>query len=488
MASWVARPRPDAPRGLAPRRRFLLPVGRGPSLPFMSKPTKKGKGRTPLAAVVLAAGKGTRMKSSTAKVLHRVCGQAVVYFPVKRALEAGAAPVVVVVGHQADEVEAALRAALPGAPLRFARQEKQAAPPTRCWRPVGPLRGYRARSPSSPGTRRCSPPPRCGGGVGRARAARLRHHEPREPGGYGRVVHAPGTGARPGSSRRRTPRPRSGDQRGQRRPLRADADFLWTALARVDSQERPGRVLPDRPGGPGRRRRRRGGGRVDPLEASGVNDREELARAEPRAARGARLGADAGRRDPGGPGALPLRRGGGDRPRHDHRARRAAARRHPHRPGLPHRPGRVLVDAVLADGVTVKPYCDSTAARVGAGAVIGPFSRLRPGSDAGRGGCTSATSSRPRRPARARAPRPTTSPTSATPSSAPASTSARHHHLQLRRREEARDPHRRRRLHRLRLDPGGAHVASARAPTWPPARPSPRTCRPARWRWAAPSR
>src|SRR5574337_364412 len=81
--------------------------------------------RTPLAAIVLAAGKGTRMKTRRAKVLHEVCGRPLAYYPVKRALEAGADPVVVVVGHQAEEVEVALRAHLPGAPLRFVVQKEQ---------------------------------------------------------------------------------------------------------------------------------------------------------------------------------------------------------------------------------------------------------------------------------------------------------------------------------------------------------------------------
>ena len=81
--------------------------------------------REPLAAIVLAAGKGTRMKSRGPKVLHEVCGRPLAYYPVKRALDLGADPVVVVVGHQAEAVEAALSAALPEAPLRFAVQEQQ---------------------------------------------------------------------------------------------------------------------------------------------------------------------------------------------------------------------------------------------------------------------------------------------------------------------------------------------------------------------------
>src|SRR5512144_1673274 len=87
--------------------------------------SKSATPRRRLAAIVLAAGKGTRMRSSRAKVLHRLCGRPLAYYPVKRALEAGADPVVVVVGHQGEAVEAALRRHLPDAPLRFAWQKEQ---------------------------------------------------------------------------------------------------------------------------------------------------------------------------------------------------------------------------------------------------------------------------------------------------------------------------------------------------------------------------
>ena len=59
-----------------------------------------------LSAIVLGAGKGTRMKSERAKVLHPVLGRPLAYYPLKRAFELGAAPVVAVVGHQAEAVQA----------------------------------------------------------------------------------------------------------------------------------------------------------------------------------------------------------------------------------------------------------------------------------------------------------------------------------------------------------------------------------------------
>jgi bifunctional UDP-N-acetylglucosamine pyrophosphorylase / glucosamine-1-phosphate N-acetyltransferase len=61
-----------------------------------------------VACVVLAAGKGTRMRSSKAKVLHTLLGAPLVAYPIERAREVGADPVVAVLGHQSVDVEAAL--------------------------------------------------------------------------------------------------------------------------------------------------------------------------------------------------------------------------------------------------------------------------------------------------------------------------------------------------------------------------------------------
>lgn len=50
----------------------------------------------PFAALILAAGEGTRMRSARPKVLHEVCGRPLALWPVCAALEAGASGVVVV--------------------------------------------------------------------------------------------------------------------------------------------------------------------------------------------------------------------------------------------------------------------------------------------------------------------------------------------------------------------------------------------------------
>jgi bifunctional UDP-N-acetylglucosamine pyrophosphorylase / glucosamine-1-phosphate N-acetyltransferase len=59
-----------------------------------------------LAIVILAAGKGTRLKSSLAKVLHRAGGRPLVQHVVAVCAPLKARKVVVVVGHQAEQVSA----------------------------------------------------------------------------------------------------------------------------------------------------------------------------------------------------------------------------------------------------------------------------------------------------------------------------------------------------------------------------------------------
>jgi bifunctional UDP-N-acetylglucosamine pyrophosphorylase/glucosamine-1-phosphate N-acetyltransferase len=61
-----------------------------------------------LAAVVLAAGKGKRLRSATPKVLHPVAGRAVLWHVLQTLRAARPTKLVIVVGHGADDVRAAV--------------------------------------------------------------------------------------------------------------------------------------------------------------------------------------------------------------------------------------------------------------------------------------------------------------------------------------------------------------------------------------------
>ncbi len=75
-----------------------------------------------LAVVILAAGKGTRMKSDLPKVLHPLAGRPMIDWVVDLASQLGAARTVVVVAHQAEKVQAHLSGR---GGLSFALQEPQ---------------------------------------------------------------------------------------------------------------------------------------------------------------------------------------------------------------------------------------------------------------------------------------------------------------------------------------------------------------------------
>ncbi len=62
----------------------------------------------PPAAVILAAGKSTRMKSELPKVLHPILGRPMIEYVLDAARSANCQKLVVIVGHKAEEVEAAL--------------------------------------------------------------------------------------------------------------------------------------------------------------------------------------------------------------------------------------------------------------------------------------------------------------------------------------------------------------------------------------------
>ena len=86
---------------------------------------KKTTGLDRLSCIVLAAGKGTRMKSNKAKVLHTLLGSPLCAYPIDRARELGAQPVVAVLGHQLAEVEGVLAARYGAGGITVVEQSEQ---------------------------------------------------------------------------------------------------------------------------------------------------------------------------------------------------------------------------------------------------------------------------------------------------------------------------------------------------------------------------
>jgi bifunctional UDP-N-acetylglucosamine pyrophosphorylase/glucosamine-1-phosphate N-acetyltransferase len=338
-----------------------------------------------IAAIVLAAGKGTRMKSRRPKVLHQVCGRPLAYYPVKRALEMGADPVVVVVGHQAEAVEAALAECLPGAPLRFAAQEQQLGTAHAVMAARKALKGFEGSvlilsgdTPLLTGeTLRLVVEAKAKAGAGLSFATM--HLD--NPEGYGRLVRAPHGGpALIVEEKDATPEEKR-IQEVNAGLYCADAAFLWKTLARVDSKNAQREfyltdivaIAADGPGAVS--------AHVSAVEAAGVNDQEELslaARALTRRIAESLMESGVTIEDPErfdcdegvevGPDTVL-------EPSVRLRGRTRVGS------GCRIGQGSILGDTTVADGAVVNPYTVADHAVIGAGAIVGPFSRLRPGAE-----------------------------------------------------------------------------------------------------------
>ena len=73
-----------------------------------------------IAALILAAGKGTRMKSNLPKVLHKICGKSLVQYVIDSVQEAGVKKILIVIGHKADMIKQSL-----GSKFEYVLQKEQ---------------------------------------------------------------------------------------------------------------------------------------------------------------------------------------------------------------------------------------------------------------------------------------------------------------------------------------------------------------------------
>jgi bifunctional UDP-N-acetylglucosamine pyrophosphorylase/glucosamine-1-phosphate N-acetyltransferase len=339
----------------------------------------------PLHVVVLAAGKGTRMKSAQPKVLHRAAGLPLIEHVLRLGAALQPATTTVIVGHGAALVESSQRAR-PG--LRFALQEPQLG--------TGhALLQARPHLPAGEGTVLL-----LSGDVPLLRLATVRqlldrHVETHaaatvltarvpDPSGYGRIVRRDGAIAAIVEDRDATPEERRIDEINSG-VYAFDLAPLFDAVASIGSGNAQGEYyLPDLV----RIYRSRGRGVetvtvADAREIMGVNSRRELAdvnailktaRVEELMAAGVTIV------DPASTFVGPDVSVGPDTVLHPNVYLEGKTTIGS---GCEIQACVRLVDAIVEDGAVVQNFCVIEQSRIRAGAEVGPFARLRPNSDVG---------------------------------------------------------------------------------------------------------
>lgn len=91
-----------------------------------------------LVTLILAAGKGTRMKSDLAKVLHPLCGHPMIHYVIRMSREIGSTRTLAIIGHQKERV----RDELTDENIEFVVQEPQLGTGHAIAQAQGVLDGY----------------------------------------------------------------------------------------------------------------------------------------------------------------------------------------------------------------------------------------------------------------------------------------------------------------------------------------------------------
>src|SRR5262245_15222714 len=338
----------------------------------------------PLAAVVLCAGKGTRMKSGMAKVLHPVLGQPLAAWSVGRALALGCDPVVAVVGYQGDQVRAALEARFPGQPLRFATQVEQRGTADAVRSALDALEGVSGPVLVLYGDTPLLRESTLRGLVdafrrGSAPLALISTHAP-DPSGYGRVLRVSG---------RITGIVEEKDCTADQRSIREvnagvyaiDAAFLREGLAQLRPANAQGEYYLTDLVALAARRGDVGSVSAEFEETAGVNDRADLAacgRVLQSRINLEHMRAGVTMQDPSSVTIETEVTIGPDTVIEPNVSLRGKTRIGS---GVTLGQGSVFTSTEVGDGTTVLPYSVATDSRIGPRCLIGPFARMRPGSD-----------------------------------------------------------------------------------------------------------
>jgi bifunctional UDP-N-acetylglucosamine pyrophosphorylase/glucosamine-1-phosphate N-acetyltransferase len=317
----------------------------------------------PIAAIVLAAGKGTRMKSARMKVLHPIAGRPMIEHLLASLAELAPERTVVVIGEGREQMEAAL-----GGRVELAVQEPQLGTGHAVQQAEAALGGFKGDVLVMYGD-----VPFVHAETMRAMVARLHGADepavvvlgftPADPGHYGRVI-AQGDAIAKMVEYKDATEPERGCHLCNSGLMAVRGEDLFGLLHRVGNDNAQGEYyLPDIVN------LALGDGRAsavvlasDPDEVAGINSRAELAEAEARWQRRRRAAAMAGGASLIAPETVWF-------------AWDTALGR-----DITVEPNVFFGTGVtVADNVRIRAFCHIEGATIGEGCEVGPYARLRPG-------------------------------------------------------------------------------------------------------------
>ncbi|MBI5440043.1 MAG: bifunctional UDP-N-acetylglucosamine diphosphorylase/glucosamine-1-phosphate N-acetyltransferase GlmU [Deltaproteobacteria bacterium] len=336
-----------------------------------------------VAAIVLAAGKGTRMRSRRAKVLHPLLGKPLLAYPLEACRRAGIGRIVTVIGPQAEEIASTFA----GPDVSFAIQAEQRGTGDAVLSAREALEGFSGTALLLCGDVPLIRPETLTRLLDAHRGAGARvtvlSMVPPEPRGYGRLVREGGRLLRIVEER---------DADAETRAIHevntgtyaVEAPWLWTALEGLTAANDQGEYyLTDIV----ETAAREGGAQSllldDPEEVMGVNSRAHLAEASAAARRRinrAWMEAGVTLEDPASTWIEPDVELAEDvvlAPSCRLTGKTRVGE------GAQIGQGCVISDSEIGPEALVKPYCVVSGATVAAQAQIGPFAHLRPGAEIG---------------------------------------------------------------------------------------------------------
>jgi bifunctional UDP-N-acetylglucosamine pyrophosphorylase/glucosamine-1-phosphate N-acetyltransferase len=330
--------------------------------------TNPGEHAREIAVVILAAGKGTRMRSDFPKVLHPIAGAPMLHHAMRAALSLNPARLAVVVGPNAEAVAAAVHELAPDAAICEQAEQLGTGHAVRMAEAAladftGDVFVLYSDTPFISAETLAAMTTARVGGAGLVALG----FDAAEPGGYGRMVTGPGDTLERIVEAKDASATELAIRTCNSGVMTADSTTLFGLLAQVGNDNAKGEYyLTDvielaRAKGLSARVVR-----CAEAETLGINDRTQLAEAEAAFQARARHAAMLGGATLTAPETVFLA--------WDTRLGRDVTIA----PNVVFRPG-----VEIADGAEIRAFSHLEACRVGPGAIVGPFARLRPGADIG---------------------------------------------------------------------------------------------------------